>query len=236
MIEHLHYTFNTIKGVVLRRRLLAGSFTVPPEEISKKLTEEWKGKFLSINSGSNIPERFREYTKEPIIKDFSRPFLCASFMFTRMANYFFMYADIEGISPETFMTHFDASKGFAQVGTIVCFAEEEIRGTASESLPQAIDKIGLRGEEAHVVFVNKKKIGEIAAKLLMEDPTGFLLVDETVRGLKGEKDSSLKILHTFPDYPIIQSSVIAGAELGADLYKQLYALCPEPKIPPKPTA
>jgi hypothetical protein len=139
------------------------------------------------------------------------------------------------ISPVTFVTNFDAIESFALVAALVLLAEGEIRGTTNEFLSRTIiTRTGLKDEEAHVAFIDGKNVIEAAAKLLQKDPKGFLLVDEAVRKLKG-KDSPLPRLSGIYNGKLrIKNFVIAGAEAGAALYKQLYALCPPPKIPLKP--
>lgn len=213
-----------------RRRELAKTFIIQ-QETSRALAELWKPQALSFISENKVLEQFQEPARE-LIEKFSRPCICAV-VISNIADECFMPSPQMAITllPREFIMGFDVSIGLHQIVAAVYDAEDRISGKIDDLLFQS----GVT-EEKDIANIYRKNIVGSGAKLLMKDPTGFSLVDETVRGFKGEKDSPLKDYHEvlLKHLPAIPSFVIAGAELGAELYKKLYALCPSPKIPPKP--
>lgn len=217
------------------RYKLAESFPVLSQETSKKLAESWKLQILSHIAENNVLEQFQEQARERIKKN-SRPLICGTAIVDITDQCSMPSPQMAKILPQEFMRNFDASMGLKQIGTSVCEAEGVVRSGADRLLSQ-INIFRFAGEEVDTSLIFRKEIMESCAKLLMKDPTGFSLVDEIVRGTKGEKNSLLKALNVFyKSSPVDQNFVVTGAELGAELYKKLYALCPEPKTPPKPVA
>lgn len=216
-----------------QRRKIAEAFPAPEEEISRKSAEVVKQIFLSTISTSEISEQFQEQAGK-LIENFSRPHICGSAI-VEITDLFLMSSLQMAItSPIMFALNFDVLIGLGKIGASVLEAEEGIRGTADDLLSQKISRFETEDED--LTFIYRKEIVKSCATLLIKDPTGFLLVDETVRGIKGKKDSPLKDHAVFfKRLPVDQNFAIAGAELGAELYKKLYPFCPEPKISPKPS-
>lgn len=223
-----------------RRRLGELYIRVLSPQDVEEIAESWKQTLLTsfLEPDKNNIKKFQNYTNTAI-KYHSRPFLCAAAIANIVGSEAMsLNRQLIEMEPIAFIMRFDTLAGLNQIPSFIGYAEIKIRGTTNDLVGEAVRKQKLTGEEADIALIDLNTMSKEAARLLIKDPTGFLLVDALVRGIKEKTDCPLtKVINTyFKGLSLIPGFFIAGAETGAELYKKLYALCPEPKIPPKPTA
>lgn len=124
--------------------------------------------------------------------------------------------------PAVFILYYDYALGFGNVvGEISEAADKEHEltdKTIADSVVREIDTFGLQVStgEAADRYLDMKSDVERNAKLLKEDPTGFLLADDIVNIIRQAKD--------FVGSDMVVEYVLAGAEDARSLYQQVYGI------------
>lgn len=164
----------------------------------------------------------------------SRPQLCGRYMLNGM---FIPMRDLafqmyRGGSTEDFMLWHDVGFGVNYVISRIALAEMSVRGNASSQTTEAINEIEERLEVAEAPSVQAQAYMRIMSeaagveRLLVQDPSGFLLIDESVRQLKypAQRSHYQQVIMS----SLVADFVIAGTELAQEGYKRLYPLTEAP--------
>lgn len=128
---------------------------------------------------------------------------------------------------EHFIVWFDLSYGAGMVTGTLIMAEFESKGLAGEVQTQAVKS----SQEMMPFEVDTKDVEDEvsarikrAAELLNEDETGFTLIKEVVKSIKGEPNrfsQGTVLTQQIPDF------VIRGAEFAGAVYKLAYPIAEE---------
>lgn len=231
MVERFREKHDPDLAILLRRQshrlLLAESCKLAPESIAKAVAIE-KQVFAAKLTSSLIG------LKEKIISfkahaNISNTLACAYIIDEQALS----LAPALKTKPEEFIMYFDITTGLTFVADSLRSAEREISGDTKTDmaevqafLQQILDPC--QEEEIMIHLFKEMDQARKGAQLLIKDPTGFLLVDETLAMLKGEKSRAESGLMLNRSSSLIPEFVIAGAEMGVTSYKKLFALCPPP--------
>ena len=114
--------------------------------------------------------------------------------------------------------------------------EENLRNPLGTELSNVVDyyaeRFDLNPVENAEVFLRTKQLFFQFAKLLKQDNSGILLIEDVAKLLKDPKYSKERGIDIpLPPF-LVREFVVAGAELGGKLYKKLYPLTSQ-TTPPK---
>jgi len=168
----------------------------------------------------------------------SRPVLCADYirtwLFLNVEEFFEDY--LQKGNRSLFALWFDVASGLAQVSSRVYLAEAGVAGQADEWVASAVATTeedvarltpeGVQSPDLFGFQIGAYKEGmadaETAKTLLIQDPTGFLLIDDSVKQIKGEFEKARKDAQKSRSLAQIDTFTIAGAEMAAKVYKKIY--------------
>jgi len=135
-----------------------------------------------------------------------------------------------------FAVLFDIAHGMDLVVKSVVAAQDILRNPSDPILSSVVEDFAERYDlnpvEDVEVFLRVKQLVSHFAELLKKDNSGFLLIKEVVKSLKDYKSSRKRGLNIPISDNQIPELVVAGAELGAKLYKKLYPFISQ-TTPPK---
>lgn len=165
---------------------------------------------------------FREFLRKQTGVNPSRPILCARVLsetLSKSLNQMALDSHQAG-NKSDFVFWFDVAHGITVTASAIILAEEYIRDNADNIITDRIVRFEEYKEKPTAPDVETERYlamraeGKEYADLLIEDPSGFLLVDTFVELVKQYK---MRIMpHQIPQY------VVAGSELAQAAYKATY--------------
>lgn len=149
-----------------------------------------------------------------------RSVLCASFVLNNL------YTQLWNESKEAlmktqvleFILFYDAATGVRFAMTRILSAQDEIADEKDDKTSKSDSNVSM-GSPAEEYLKRRKKVEIVAsADLLREDPSGFLLMDDSVSSIRAKVESGINGDDQVGEY------FLAGVDAARDLYESIYKI------------
>lgn len=198
------------------------------EQINLVMQKKWpslKSDIMCIfGEESEILKYFRQCKsgmEKNVRKRMSRPLLCATILNRHLTDWSIdeaRVADSKG-NKEKFIFLFDFAIGSQLVLTSIIRAEDELSDRGEDQRLQVSSYMNKTPNKPTSKMTKEylymKREDDGLLRLLLKDPSGFLLVDSLVK--RAETDTALL------DF-CVKEYLLAGAETAGDLYKKFYKI------------
>ncbi|MBI1982469.1 MAG: hypothetical protein HYY87_04220 [Candidatus Levybacteria bacterium] len=176
---------------------------------------------------------FRDKIYQESHKYPSRPLLCALFLQRKLSEIPIAFMSEPPNNPYAFSLFYDYLTGISSTTGVIEIAEKAIGETSEQAtktianhldfadkVAEALTTEGLALDRQINMFLGARRMRERFAKLLEQDPSGFILVDHIVDMLRPSLASnpSKSTSSCVPEF------VAAGARLAQKTYKLIYPL------------
>ncbi len=164
----------------------------------------------------------------------SRPFLCTQVLMNQLYRSL-MDSAVDAYNqglPTAYAAYYDVAHGVKMAVTSIREGEAMLRGDMEDMVKRGLspDEPAVYQEDMYTIMM---ETAQTAERLLREDNTGFLVLDDLVEQMR---DKDVRKGHGLMHHMQTPELVLAGAEMAQRLYKAIYPLSGEQPRSAMPTS